>query len=195
MREALRHATDATHQRLHGHRLLARLADGTISRPDYALLLRQSLAFHAVLEDRLERGPALDLQGIDLVARSRSSLLQEDLAALGVAVPPVAPPAPRELAVPGSAAAALGYLYVSEGSRMGGLAMARSLDGLLGPGSPAGRRFLLGYGPTHGAQWRALCDAIEAEGHAPESRDAMLAAAVEAFLLFEACMDPAVSAT
>lgn len=188
VRDALRLATDAIHQRLHRHPVLQRLADGSISRSDYVALLRRFLVFHELIEESLRGGPDLATHDIDLAERCRSPLLRRDLTALG-APAMTAPPALQGPRIPGSAAAALGYLYVSEGSRLGGLALARSLDGLLAPGSAAGRSFLLGYGPRHGAMWRALCDAIEGLGAADESRDAVVSAALEAFILFEACIE------
>jgi heme oxygenase len=188
-RDALRGATDAIHQRLHRHALLQRLADGSISRSGYIALLNHFLAFHATIEDRLGRGPDLAEHGIDLAERRRSPLLLSDLALLGAPATIAPPPVLRTLPVPGSAAAAIGYLYVSEGSRMGGLALARSLDGLLAPGSVAGRSFLLGYGPRHGAMWRDLCDTIERVGAADECRGAMISAALRAFSVFESCIE------
>lgn len=186
-RDALRSATDAIHQRLHQHPLLRRLADGSISRCDYVALLHRFLTFHEVVEDRLSRGPDLADYGIDLVERRRSPLLLGDLAALGAPAAMAAAPVGQSWSAPGSAAA-LGCLYVSEGSRLGGLSLARALDGLLAPGSVAGRSFLLGYGPRHGAMWRDLCDAIERIGAPGEGRDTMISAAVETFGLFEICV-------
>lgn len=186
-RDALRLATDAIHQRLHRHPMLQRMADGSIVRSDYIALLQQFLVFHELIEERLRGGPDLAAHGIDLAERCRSPMLRRDLTDLGAPAMTARPAlqGPRML---GSAAAAIGYLYVSEGSRMGGLALARSLDGLLAPVSVAGRSFLLGYGPRHGAMWRALCDAIEGLGAADEGRDAMISAALEAFILFETCI-------
>lgn len=189
VRDALRIATDPIHQRLHRHPVLQRLAEGSISHAEYVALLRQFLVFHVLIEDGLRRGPDLAAHDINLAERCRSPLLRQDLAACGAPVAMAPPVTRRGRCIPGSAAAALGYLYVSEGSRLGGLALARSLDGLLAPGSVAGRSFLLGYGPRHGAMWRGLCDAIETLGAADESRNAMVSAAIEAFTLFESCVE------
>lgn len=168
--------------------MLQRLADGSISRRDYVALLHRFLTFHDAIEDRLIRGPDLTQHGINLAERHRSPLLRSDLAALGAPTMIARPTAIQSLLVPKSAAAAIGYLYVSEGSRLGGLALARALDGLLAPGSMAGRSFLMGYGQRHGAMWRDLCNAIERMGAADEGRDTMISAAVGAFILFETCI-------
>ncbi|MEO3471022.1 biliverdin-producing heme oxygenase [Roseomonas sp. CAU 1739] len=184
-RDALRHATGAIHERLHRIPALRRLAGGSISRSDYILLLRRLLAFHLVIEDRLARGPALVVHGIDCAERRRSGQLLDDLDALGAPAGTLPPLSLGDLPIPTSAGAAIGYLYVSEGSRLGGLALSRCLDGVLPPGGAGGRSFLLGYGAHHGRMWRALCNAIESLGATDEARSAMVAAAMEAFLVFE----------
>jgi heme oxygenase len=157
-RAALRDATDLIHRRLHGLPELAALAEGRLGREDYAGLLRRLLGFHLAAEAALAAAPSLALFGIDLAARRRSGLLRMDLAALGAAA---RPEGRFDLPSLGSAAAALGCLYVTEGSTLGGRELARALDPLLGPDAVEGRRFLLGYGAAHGAMWRACCAAIE----------------------------------
>jgi heme oxygenase len=147
--------------------------------------------------------------------RRRAWLIEADLAALGDPVSPVASrpaePGPAESrlteprpAEPGlveraplprldTAARALGCLYVTEGSTLGGQQLARALDGILPPG-PTGRRFLLGHGARHGAMWRGCCAALERCGADPAERAAMLDAAAETFAAFEAWFAPAAGA-
>lgn len=82
--------------------------------------------------------------------RERSTLLTADLADLGEAMPS---PLPFGLT---DDAAAWGALYVSEGSRLGGAMLARSV--------PAGlpNRYLAAV--HHPGEWRALRHAIDAAG-------------------------------
>jgi heme oxygenase len=179
-RDALRAATGAVHERLHGLKGFARLAEGRIGLAEYRALLARLHGFHAALEAALAAGPGVSAWGIDLVERRRSPLLAADRAALG----DEAPPDPAPIPAPDSAAAAMGWLYVSEGSTLGGLHLARALDPLLGEATE-GRRFLLGHGARHGAMWRECCAAIEACGAEPGRRAAMVAGAVTGFLAFE----------
>lgn len=180
-RDALRAATDAAHDRLHVIPAFEALAQGRITLPEYAALLRRKLAFHLALEQRLAEAPSLAPYGIDLAARRRSHLLRADLAFLGasgaVDLAPLAPFA--------TAPAALGGLYVAEGSTLGGRQLARALDGVL-PGNGDGRRFLLGHGAKHGAMWRACCDAIELCGGAEPALAEMIRGADATFAAFEA---------
>ncbi|MBK1657437.1 biliverdin-producing heme oxygenase [Paracraurococcus ruber] len=186
VRDALRAATDPIHARLHRLPVLSALAEGALDRAGYAALLRRLLGFHAAVEATLAAGPSLRPWGIDLAARRRAPLIEADLATLGMPVGPV-PLVP--LPVLDTAPRALGCLYVTEGSTLGGRQLAQALDGLL-PAGEAGRRFLLGHGTRHGVLWRECCAALEACGADPLRRAEMLAAAEASFLAFEAWFSP-----
>lgn len=187
-RLVLREATAAAHERLHGIPVFLALAEGRLDRPAYAGLLRRLLGFHAAVEAALAAAPPLARYGIDLAARRRAPLLQADLAHLGL--PAEAPLAPVP-AFPG-AAEALGALYVTEGSTLGGRQLARGLDHLLPAGE--GRGFLLGHGARHGAMWAACCAAIEACGAEPGGLAGMRSGAAETFAAFEAWFSPSAPA-
>ncbi|TCZ59746.1 biliverdin-producing heme oxygenase [Roseicella aquatilis] len=180
-REALRAATAAVHARLHALPPLRALAEGRLDRPGYVALLRRLLGFHRAVEAALAAAPSLSPWGIDPAERRRAWLIEADLAVLGAAPEPSGSSALPPL---GSAARALGCLYVAEGSTLGGRHLARALDGLLPPGG-AGRRFLLGHGARHGALWRECCIALEACGADPARRAEILEAAAESFAAFE----------
>jgi heme oxygenase len=179
-RAALRAATAEAHERLHHLPGFAALAAGRIGLADYARLLGRLLGFHEALEARLDQAPPLARFGIELAERRRAPLLRADLAWLGapaaVAIAPLPPFA--------SAAAALGALYVAEGSTLGGRELARALDPLL-PAGEEGRRFLLGHGARHQTMWRACCAAVERGGAEPAARAAMIEAALATFAAFE----------
>lgn len=183
----LREATAEVHARLHRVPVFEALAAGHLSLAAYAALLHRLLGFHAAVEAALAAAPSLRPYGIDLAERCRSDALRADLATLGA--PGAGPLAP--LPSLGTAARALGCLYVVEGSTLGGRQLARGLDHLLPAGAVAGRAFLLGHGPRHGAMWQACCAAIEACGAEPGGLDGMAAAARETFAAFEAWFAPA----
>jgi len=180
-RVALRAATEAAHLRLHAIPAFEALAEGRITRDEYAALLRRKLGFHAALEARLAEAPPLAGFGVDLAARRRSHLLRADLAWLGASDDAAPAPLPRY----DTAAAALGALYVAEGSTLGGRQLARALDAILPPGAD-GRRFLLGHAERHGEMWRACCAAIERCGAEPGALPEMVRGALDTFAAFEA---------
>lgn len=191
VRAALQAATDPIHRRLHDLPGFLALAEGRLDRAGYATLLHRLLGFHRAVEAALAAAPSLEPWGIDPAARRRAWLIEADLLALGAA--PAAPSPLAPLPPLDTAARALGCLYVTEGSTLGGRQLARALDGLLPPGA-AGRRFLLGHGEAHAAMWRACCAALEACGADPDRRAEMLDAALASFAAFEAWFRPEAAA-
>jgi heme oxygenase len=177
---ALRAATEAAHLRLHAIPVFQALAEGRITRAAYAGLLRRKLGFHAALEARLAEVPGLAGFGIDLTARRRTHLLRADMAWLGAEADVPWAPLPSF----SGPAAALGGLYVAEGSTLGGRLLALALGGILPPGLD-GRRFLLGHGARHGEMWRSCCAAIERCGTVPQARAEMVQGALATFAAFE----------
>ena len=182
-RQALRAGTHAVHGRLHHLAPFAALAAGRLDHADYVALLRRLLGFHTALEAAIAAAPDMAAYGIDSTARQRSGLLREDLATLqdDGSAPLLRP----DLPAIDSAPRAMGALYVTEGSTLGGQVLARGLDGLLGPGA-AGRAFLLGHGTGHAAMWRSFCAGLEQCGAAPERLALMLGGANDTFAAFEA---------
>ena len=107
----------------------------------------------------------------------RRTLLSDDLAALGYPMPPALP-----FAVPDEAGL-WGALYVVEGSRLGGVMLARSV------GADLPSRYLVAaHGP---GQWRAIREAIDAAGvgASPAWRKALLTGAAATFDLYARAAD------
>lgn len=106
--------------------------------------------------------------------RERSSMIAADLADLGHAMP-----APLAFSLPNRPGAAWGALYVTEGSRLGGIMLARSV----GADLPA--RYL-GAKHDHG-EWRALLTRIDAEGAMQGSSwvDEAIVGATACFALYQ----------
>ena len=123
-------------------------------------LARRFHGLHAGAEAALEPWLAA-VPGLDYQARRRGPSLDRDLAHLGEE-----PPGPCPVPPPASRAEALGFLYVLEGSTLGGqvirkrlLKLGRSLDGL---------SFLDPYGPATGERWKAFLAVLDRE--CPPSR-------------------------
>lgn len=163
---ALRAATGAIHERMHQARPFAALAKGQLSITGYAGLLEKIATFHLTVR------PGLD------VDEARLALLARDLDALGSPMPCALP----EVS-PASAAAKLGWVYVVEGSALGGKVIFRQLDYLFGS-SPEGRRFFRGSGSTS-RRWRALCQELEVRGDQRDGLAELTRGAQQAFALFE----------
>ena len=139
---------------------------------DYArFLLAHALALPAV-EQRLVGEP-------DLPAwRERTTLLAADLADLGHAMPP-----PLDFALPERPGASWGALYVTEGSRLGGIMLSRSVAANL----PS--RYLAAKHKS--GEWRALLAAIDREGEAQGEHwvDGAITGALACFVLYHQAAD------
>ena len=146
------------------------------------------LSFHRQAEAVAAGGPPGScLAGFGEAGRSNA--LVDGLRALGQQ-PPAADPATR----PTDLSAALGWLYVAEGSALGGRVMRKAMirDGI----DLTGLDFLDPHGDETGPRWLrflALLDAAVSDGSA--DLDAVVQTAVEAFDRARAALVPASTAS
>jgi heme oxygenase len=164
MRARLRHATAGSHERLHRHPGFATLTAGALTISGYVELLGRLYGFHAPLERKLRATFAnMNTNGeINPVVRETAHLLRADLLDLavseaGIEALPICQTLPS-LATPEQRA---GCLYVIEGAGLGGAAMARGLDYLLGPSGHTGRQFLRGRRDPDPMAWPDFCRWLE----------------------------------
>ncbi|MEN5362030.1 biliverdin-producing heme oxygenase [Brevundimonas intermedia] len=150
---ALREATASAHETLEVEaRIEPRLAD----RATRAATVQAFHRFHAGLEP-VSHPLVADLNtdvGGAFEPRSRADGIARDLGTLGVRVP-----APARPVAPTTAGAALGWIYVAEGSMLGGRIIRRRLtaEGC----DLAGLGFLDPYGEETGARWRAFMTLLD----------------------------------
>lgn len=134
------------------------------------------LAFYRPAEAALARVLG-DEPDLEFDARRKVPALERDAATLRAAASADAP-----LALPTDRAEALGFLYVLEGSTLGGRVIDKQLRvrGL----SPEGLSFFQGYGEATGARWKAFCAVLERAG----DKAAAARGARSAFVQMEAWM-------
>lgn len=126
--------------------------------PGYGRFIEVQYRFHRDIA-ALYAEPILSAMLPGLAERGRLALIEADLADLGQPLPPTAPPA----FVPGAidAPAALGWLYVAEGSNMGA-ALLRKAAAKLGLSDTHGARHLAPAREGPAAHWRAFTTALDA---------------------------------
>ncbi|MFO1126442.1 MAG: biliverdin-producing heme oxygenase [Methylocystis sp.] len=174
----LRAATGAIHRRLHRHPGLAAAARGAIGLDDYRQLLMRLYGFHRAFEN-----VSASARGrLRLAAGSRADLIALDLAALGTLPADLSRLPLCTLRRPSGETAALGALYVVEGSALGGALIAEALAPVVGEA----RRFFLGC-PKRRDSWPTLLARIETLTPGAQ-RTIAVAAAVETFQIFEEWM-------
>jgi heme oxygenase (biliverdin-IX-beta and delta-forming) len=161
--ERLRAETRDLHEAIEAHPAFARLTRPQLTRQDYAAHLSRLFGFYEPAERRLAAhaaDPDLAL-GDRLVKTGR---LGADLSALGWDEPAIRalPRWPgRDLS---SLEAAWGYVYVMEGSTLGGRVIAGMVARHLGADTASGLSFLQTYGEEAGRMWRDFKTAtIQAE--------------------------------
>lgn len=127
----------------------------------YGRLLTTLRGFYAPLEDALAgvEGWADLTPPIDVSARRRTALIDQDLAQLGLPVP--LENASTDALVSGSLASGIGCLYVLEGTALGGQIIARRARAKLGNQLPVAFFSSAGRGDLR-ADWRGLQDALDA---------------------------------
>lgn len=119
--------------------------------------------------------------------RRKLRLIESDLAALGIELAAL----PRCAGLPAldGRAAALGSLYVIEGSTLGGQLLSRHVRDCLGLGPGDGGAFLASYGPAVGEMWRATRARLGRDLAAPHALAAAVAAARSTFEAMERWME------
>jgi heme oxygenase (biliverdin-IX-beta and delta-forming) len=145
----LKCATADAHERVERR---ARIVERLGERAEEARLIA---AFY-VLHGEVEAAAApwlLDHAALDFEARRRTPLLRAGLKARGVAEPSLC------ALTAGSAAEAIGLLYVVEGATLGGKVIRKALSA--SGGDLAGLEFLDPYGEAAGARWRSFLAVLE----------------------------------
>jgi heme oxygenase len=165
---------------------------------DYPPLLNRLLGFHSAVETRLAAScwaPEWAALDIDLARHRRSHLIEQDLDELAHrdraeestqdaradALPETAP----ELRIDGFAAA-LGFLYVVEGSSLGGRIIGPAIRSAIGE---VPTRFFESTDRRHPTPWRALTAALHNYGIDGDA-DEVVAGARSAFRGFEQHVAP-----
>lgn len=157
MLSELREATRPQHEAIENE--LA-LATREWDLQTYTLLLGRWLRYLEPLEARLADRPEWLEWGYDFEARRKAPLLRRDLAVM-----------PEVLDGRGTESlqwpevthfgAALGCLYVLEGSTLGGQVLSRRFGEILGIGPDSGLAYFSGYGELTGQRWRQTLGLLE----------------------------------
>lgn len=186
----LREETAEAHQALES---MLGLLDSPASFTRYVALLMRFHGFHRVWEPAIAQ--ALPQDTALLQPRRRLALIDEDLRDLDIDdldidVLPVVPEAAELCRSP---AAALGSLYVMEGSTLGGRVITRRLLESASWCPPGGLRTFYPYGDATGERWRETLARLEA---APaQEHELIVQGALATFALLQWWLAPAVVPT
>ncbi len=152
---ALREATRDQHARLDA---ALDLTGPSLSLARYVAFLRGTAAVLVPLERSLATLPGWEAALPDAPARRRAHLLAGDLRALDDATPCDEAPVPPI----DSVARGFGCAYVIEGSTLGAVVLARSIEPTLGLSPARGTGYLRAYGDAVGSRWKAFLERLAA---------------------------------
>jgi len=175
LKEATQSQHEATESLLFPHQ-----SWDTFSLPDYRQFLKIQYVFHTHTERSIDEvlSPRLKEQ-LHWSRRRKLSLIQSDLAELDSATPEI-----NDHAQPlTSEAEALGYLYVTEGSTLGGRMISKALSENEQLATRCSFRFLNVYGTETGRYWKEFLQVLSEEV-AAQQEETVIAAAQRAFSLF-----------
>ena len=143
----------------------------------YRELLGRFYGFHAAWEEQAEAAIA---DPAFCRPRRKLPLLVRDLVALGLGDRVGSLPICPSVAPMRTRAAAIGSMYVLEGSTLGGTLLAKAAERRLGLSAAAGCAYFRSYGPNVGPMWKSFC--LYAEGAvAPSEHEAAVDSALSTF--------------
>ena len=172
LHERVKGLTRPSHVKMEATPLLSSIMNGQLSMEDYHALLQKFYGYIAPCEASILQSSWPEL----LRGREKSSHLRADLIALGVK--------PVERACDDIPALnlyekILGYLYVIEGSSLGGMIISKMLNKHLGIEPEHGGKYFYGYGKETKSRWDDFCYLLNQVNENAE--DLVIASATETF--------------
>ncbi len=153
LHSALKAQTHDAHMKMHRHPLLSPLQDKSISSPEYFGILRAFYEFHAAYEKAfkdIDRKFEHEFCPVDM--------LEKDFDALSLSRPEIVHMADVKDTCFSSY---IGYLYVKQGSTLGGQYISAQLQKNLGLIKGENLFYFNGYGSDNGNIWRSFLSYIE----------------------------------
>lgn len=174
--ELLRRATAGDHAAVEG---AVPLMGEELTPLEYVAVLRRMYGLVAAWESFCERSGPGWMQTL-MGERQRRGLLEEDLRVLGSELPEGGLPRLPEFR---GDAEFLGAMYVMEGSRLGGLVIAKHVEDVLGLEAGRGDSYFRGGGGQTAAMWREVLEVLRTR--VPDDQaDCVIAAARRMFQSF-----------
>jgi heme oxygenase len=181
MLNRLRSGTRDLHGLIETNPLHRAIVDGTVTRAGYLRLLQRMYGVHCRFEYWAGLRTEWSQFGFDFGERRRLALLERDLKALDFVSASALPAAPLPLEEVGFPFL-LGYLYVLEGSTLGGQIMCRLIQRHLGLTPDSGSAYFHSCGALVGARWRACQELLSRAGAPSSAADEIVGGARDAFI-------------
>lgn len=173
--QRLKTDTADLHERMHG---LMERGQPFANRDNYACFVQAQYYFQRDVEHLFD-DPALQAAVPDLQVRGREAASLADLHDLGIT------PAPENIVTANiTMPAALGWLYVSEGSTLGAAFLLKEAKANLGLSETFGARNLAAYPEGRALVWKRFVSFLDQPTLTEADHDAVIAGAAAAFERF-----------
>ncbi|ASA20869.1 biliverdin-producing heme oxygenase [Paenibacillus donghaensis] len=181
--ERLKAETGPYHRQVESNRYARAITDQTLTLNEYRLYLQKFYGFVYPMEGRLPS--TIEWKGSTLRAtdRTKSGLLVLDLLQLGLTQEDIGQ-LPLCTALPdvSTPAAQYGFLYVMEGSTLGGQMITAMLKQRLALEPEAGLHYFNGYGKDTRVRWSEFRETLLSAALSEEDRQAVVDAAQDTFV-------------
>jgi heme oxygenase len=188
MLNRLRAETRDCHNLIESNPLHSAIMDGSVTRDSYQCLLQRMYGVHQCFERWAGSRVEWSQFGFNFEQHRQLPMLERDLIALG------APPDSsrlRQTILPLEHAEfpfILGYLYVLEGSTLGGQILSRLITQHLGLQPDSGGAYFNSYGPLVGARWRSCLTLLSDAAARPNFPNGIVQGARDAFQRIDALL-------
>ncbi|WDH82198.1 biliverdin-producing heme oxygenase [Paenibacillus urinalis] len=179
--EQLRKETAEEHDRIEQNDYAKAIMNHTLNKADYQAYLEKFYGFILPIEQKIEQLDGVQELGIDMKHRAKSPLLEQDLAYLSSNRQQV--PLCSEIPEIALTEQLLGYLYVIEGSTLGGQVITRKLREHLALEPGAGLSYFNAYGQDTRVAWKELSGIMNSAAEAGANREVIVGTAKETFRL------------
>ncbi len=159
LRQRLKELTAPFHAELEKMAIAIALAEGPVTRENYAIYLTKLAAIHQMVEPLIVAMGDWSLYGIDPAIRLRLPLLKADLEALDR--PYILTDVTLPISMTWNFATAVGMMYVLEGSTMGGQVLSRKLSHITDTEGVACTRYFQAYGENTMRLWGEFCQFLD----------------------------------
>jgi heme oxygenase len=178
--KALREHTDEVHQSLHEHPLLKPLTAPTLKIDDYYYALKAFQIYYGTAEKAVRSTVQNHVPNAPVCA-----WLESDLHNASIDLP--IPLALNDFPLLDTSSKLMGYLYVKQGSSLGGQLISKNLQTALGLKPIIDQKFFAAYGSETGAQWQEFMRCLQ-EMEDDLILDEMLETSLQAFKgIFTTC--------
>ena len=153
LHQLLKNETHHVHMRLHRHPMLTPLQDGTLTKEKYINILNGFYVFHMGYKsvfDKIKNKFSQQIDPVDLIEKDYETLCVQKPLDKG-----------QSKDIETDFNAYIGYLYVLQGSTLGGQYLSKQIEKTIGLTQGSEQFYFYGYGKDTGKVWKSFLEYLE----------------------------------